>query len=29
MRARQLEELKISNPAKYRKVMAYLKKNAW
>lgn len=28
MRARQLEELKLSNPAKYRKIMAYLKKNA-
>ena len=27
MQQRQLEEIKQTNPAKYRKIMAYLKKN--
>lgn len=27
MKMKQLEEIKATNPAKYRKIMAYLKKN--
>lgn len=27
MQMKQLEEIKQTNPAKYRKIMAYLKKN--